>query len=175
MYFRNEYKFLSNFQYAEVIYNGIIFPTVENAFQAAKTLDKTEQLRFKTIAPNEAKKLGRKVSLRPDWETVKTQIMKHLLQQKFPLDPEDKNYWLSEKLANTGDGMIVEENTWHDNAWGACTCARCQNKIHKNLLGQLLMERRTEIKVTQKRGYQSHKYNTQTVAQSYATETTTDD
>lgn len=153
MYFRDEYKFLSNFQYAEIMYNGIVFPTIENAFQAAKSLDKTEQLKFKTVAPNEAKKLGRKITLRSDWETVKADIMKHLLEQKFPLNPNHKNYWLSQKLLQTGNGMIVEENTWHDNVWGACTCKKCQNKTHRNLLGQLLMERRIQLIISEKEGY----------------------
>jgi len=36
--FRGKYRFLSNFYYAEVNYEGIRYPTVEHAYQAAKTL-----------------------------------------------------------------------------------------------------------------------------------------
>lgn len=39
MYFRGEYDFLSNFYKCNVEHEGVIYSSVENAFQAAKTLD----------------------------------------------------------------------------------------------------------------------------------------
>lgn len=147
MQFRNEYGFLSNFQYAAIEYDGMVFPTVENAFQAAKTEDKQQRTPFLTAKPGEAKKLGRRVTLRKDWEAVKFSVMKELLAEKFPADPKHKNYWLSRKLLDTGSLMLVEENRWHDNVWGTCTCDKCRNKPHRNMLGILLMERRTELNI----------------------------
>lgn len=146
MQFRNEFKFMSNFQYAEVVLNGITYPTVENAFQAAKTLDPDQRVPFRKATPNEAKRLGQHITLRPNWDTVKFDIMRQLLQSKFPADPNHKNYWLSKKLIGTGNMMLVEENYWHDNVWGACTCEKCKNKPHNNRLGLLLMERRAQLK-----------------------------
>lgn len=40
MYFRGYYRFLSNFVYAPILYEGILFPMAEHAFQAAKTRNK---------------------------------------------------------------------------------------------------------------------------------------
>jgi hypothetical protein len=37
--FHNEYRFLSNFYPAEVSFEGLVFPTVEHAYVAAKTTD----------------------------------------------------------------------------------------------------------------------------------------
>lgn len=146
MQFRDEYRFLSNFQYAEIEYEGTVFPTVENAFQAAKTEDKSQRTPFVTAKPGEAKKLGRRVTLRKDWEDVKFKIMKQLIVSKFPADTKHKNYWLTRKLLGTGAMMLVEENRWHDNIWGACTCEKCRNKAHRNMLGIILMERRAELR-----------------------------
>ena len=59
---------------------------------------------FERIAGAEAKKLGRRVILRSDWESIKIPIIAKLVRQRFENDPA-----LLEKL-NTGDAMLVEEN-----------------------------------------------------------------
>ncbi|MCD7839045.1 MAG: hypothetical protein LUG46_00305 [Erysipelotrichaceae bacterium] len=41
--FRNEYAFLSNFYVVDIEYEG---PSVEHAFQAAKTLDNNERFKI---------------------------------------------------------------------------------------------------------------------------------
>jgi len=65
--FRGKYRFLSNFYYAEVNYEGIRYPTVEHAYQAAKTLSTDIRLKIsKTDTPGAAKHLGRKGLLRPN-------------------------------------------------------------------------------------------------------------
>lgn len=61
------------------------------------------------------------------------------LRLKFT-DPE-----LKSKLLATGDEELVEGNTWHDRTWGRCVCSKCGGQ-GQNLLGQLLMELREEIK-----------------------------
>ncbi len=43
--FRGKNGFLSNFAYSPIVYDGETYPTVEHAFQAAKTFDK-EQVEF---------------------------------------------------------------------------------------------------------------------------------
>ena len=50
--FKGKYRFLSNF-YARspVEFDGMIFPSVETAYQAAKTLDKKQRLLFIDITP----------------------------------------------------------------------------------------------------------------------------
>jgi predicted NAD-dependent protein-ADP-ribosyltransferase YbiA (DUF1768 family) len=53
---------------------------------------------------------------------------------------------LAELLLATGEATLVEGNTWHDNDWGACTCEGCQAEPKHNLLGQLLMQVRSELR-----------------------------
>src|SRR5205807_5124608 len=82
--FQGEYRFLSNFYPAEVVYEGITYPTVEHAYQSAKTLDMNQRRRIAALsAPAEAKTEGRKLPLRPDWEQVKTQVMEDCIRYKF--------------------------------------------------------------------------------------------
>ena len=83
--------------------------------------------------PGEAKKLGRRINLRPDWETAKDQVMEKLLRQKFQI-PE-----LRRLLTNTGTARLEEGNTWGDTYWGTV------NGVGQNKLGLTLMRIRDEI------------------------------
>ena len=113
--FVGEYAFLSNFWVSPLTIDGITFPTVEHAFQASKTFDAEERTRVASApTPTAAKRAGRKVKLRPDWEEVKVAIMEDLVRRKFA-DPE-----LSAKLLETGERELVEGNTWNDRFWGVC-------------------------------------------------------
>ena len=70
--FRGDYNFLSNFFHWPFMWDGTEFPTVEHAFQAAKCVDPKEKQRILDHnSPTVAKRVGRKVKLRPDWERVK--------------------------------------------------------------------------------------------------------
>ena len=58
-------RFLSNFWPAEVILDGVRYPSVEYAYQASKTLDKNERKEIRTSRTSgEAKRLGRKITIR---------------------------------------------------------------------------------------------------------------
>jgi ribA/ribD-fused uncharacterized protein len=132
--FEGKYAFLSNF-YPSPIQVGLnIYPTVEHAFQAYKTLEPRQRVQIRDVkTPGVAKKLGRQVALRRDWEDIKFNVMRSLLWCKFLQHPE-----LACKLIDTGTYVIVEGNTWHDNTWGSCTCAKCGNN-GRNHLGEMLM------------------------------------
>ena len=137
--FEREYAFLSNFYPSPIEYEGIKYPTVEAAFQAEKTLDLHMKMTIATTDnPGKAKRMGRKVVLREDWEEIKDKIMEDCLRLKFS-DPI-----LREKLLATGDEELEEGNWWHDNYWGSCYCSRCGD-VGKNKLGYLLMKIRKEI------------------------------
>lgn len=139
--FTGVYAFLSNFYPCEIEKDGIKFPTVEHYFQACKTLDLNKCAEIAAAAtPGEAKRLGRRVKLREDWEEVKDAVMEEGLRKKF------KNPRLKAALLSTGDAYLIEGNTWHDNYWGACRCARCRNRQGQNHLGELLMKIRDEDK-----------------------------
>ena len=127
--FRGEYAFLSNFHDCEIEYEGYKYHNVESAFQAQKDL--TRRSEFESLNPTMAKRLGRKVKLRSDWETVKVDIMKELVKCKFDQHPE-----LKQKLIDTGDRLLIEGNTWNDTFWGVC------KGNGKNMLGKILMELR---------------------------------
>ena len=138
--FENEYAFLSNFYPSPFIHDGIEYPTVEHFFQAAKTLDIQKR---KAIAaaktPGLAKRMGRSVQLRSDWEKVKVYYMELGLRLKFA------NKDLAKKLLATGDEELIEGNWWCDQTWGSCNCPKHIRTPGRNLLGMLLMELRKEL------------------------------
>ncbi len=139
--FDGEYFFLSNFAESPFTASGKTWPTVEHAFQAAKTVDEQEQETIRQApTPGEAKHLGKRVKLRANWEAVKQEVMLTYVRLKFQQHPE-----LAEELRQTGDARLIEGNTWHDNTWGDCSCKRCQAIQGKNLLGQILMRVRAEL------------------------------
>jgi ribA/ribD-fused uncharacterized protein len=133
--FFGEYRFLSNFELGDVIYEGIKYPSSENAYQAAKSLDLEIRNQFVNISPNESKKLGRKIDVREDWEEVKYGIMYQIVLDKF-----SRNYELGDLLIETGDKYLEETNHWKDKVWGVC------DDVGKNWLGKILMDVRTQIK-----------------------------
>lgn len=134
--FDGKYAFLSNFYPSSITDEDYItYPTVEHYFQAMKTLD--TGVRFYIAiqtTPGKAKRLGRRLDLRPDWEFIKDSVMEKALRIKFS-NPE-----LRKALLDTGDEYLEEGNTWGDQYWGVC------NGVGKNTLGKLLMKIRQEIK-----------------------------
>ena len=81
--FSGEYQFLSNFYPVEVVLDGITYPTVENAYQAAKTLDLETRKEFLDVTPGFAKRLGQRLEIRSDWGDVKLSVMTRLNEQKY--------------------------------------------------------------------------------------------
>lgn len=128
--FQGEHRWLSNFWPATVTLDGVIFPSIEHAYQAAKT-HPSQREPFQNCTAGQAKKLGRTVEMRADWEQVKVPTMRLLIEQKFAPCTD-----LGEKLKATGDGKIVEGNQWGDVFWGVC------GGRGQNWLGRLIMERR---------------------------------
>jgi ribA/ribD-fused uncharacterized protein len=131
--FSGQYRFLSNFWSCFVRYEGITYPSVENAYQAAKMRNKKDRIRFKYIKSSEAKQLGKLLPMRKDWEHVKKQVMYELVDQKF------KDTKLREMLLNTGKAKIEEGNWWGDTYWGTV------NGEGENNLGKILIRVRSEI------------------------------
>lgn len=131
--FEGEYRFLSNF---------FIEPDgshVEGEFQRAKCGDVREDHLFDNLTPAAAKKLGKQVYLRPDWEDVKTRVMYQLVRQKFLDHPT-----LAERLLFTGSAFLEETNWWGDTYWGA---VKSKGKsAGANMLGHILMFVREELR-----------------------------
>lgn len=143
--FKGEYFFLSNFYAAPVELSGRGYDTVEHAYQAAKTLDLAKREPFTNSgfwSPGTAKRMGKGLPLRPDWERVKTEVMADLLLQKF------QHPVLQAALKGTGDTWLVEGNNWGDTFWGID-----HKKGGSNWLGRLLMVVRFTLRLPLPSGY----------------------
>lgn len=134
--FDGDYYFLSNFYPCPVMMDTIIYDSSEHAYQAAKTLDKSEREKVASCATaNEAKKMGKVITLRSNWEAIKLDIMEKIVTDKFKRNPI-----LMSLLIATGDAILIEGNYWHDEFWGVY-----QGK-GENHLGLILMKVREDCK-----------------------------
>lgn len=145
--FRGHCRFLSNYYPVSIDFEGASYTTVEHAYQAAKTLNPLDRERIRNYAkPGEAKKRGKCVVLRPDWEAVKFQIMTDLVRRKF-MDGSggfrQNPGYLRNALLKTGDRPLIEGNTWGDRIWGVD-----ENGVGENHLGKILMQVRVELRKT---------------------------
>lgn len=132
--FFGDFRWLSNFHLAPVKYGGIVYPSNEHAYQAAKTDDETIKLSFLGKTPTQARKLGQTLPLSADWDTLKLRVMYDVTFLKY-----DQNIDLREMLRLTGDAVLVEENYWGDKFWGCC-CGTGENH-----LGRILMRVRENM------------------------------
>lgn len=141
--FSGDYRFLSNFYSSPLTYEGSYYPTVEHAFQAKKATNEKDRAAVASAqTAGKAKRLGREIAIRDDWDSIKIRVMTDLVRIKFSI-PE-----LREKLLHTGDNVLIEGNTWGDCFWGVC------NDVGFNNLGIILMKVREQIRynVTQVTG-----------------------
>jgi len=140
--FRGDHRWLSNFHLCDIEYEGLLYPSTEHAYQAAKSLDVGTRDRVRLARkPRDAKSLGSKLALRDDWELVRIDVMLTVTRLKYE-HPE-----LRELLLATGKRQLVEGNWWHDNFWGDCRCDRplCRGQLGENHLGRVIMRIRDEI------------------------------
>ena len=135
--FQGEHRFLSNFWPAPVVLNDEEYSTMEHAYQAAKSVNPIERAMIRRCAtPGEAKRAGRRITIRRDWDQVKEDYMRELLRIKFSYPK------LRQQLLATGDALIEEGNRWGDTFWGIdLRTGRGQNK-----LGRLLMAIRADLR-----------------------------
>lgn len=139
--FEDEYRFLSNFDTHPFTFKDRLFKSVEHAYQAYKATNRTDfELVANASTPGRAKRAGRTIECRPDWEDIKVDIMLQLVRAKFISNPH-----LTDKLLDTGDRELIEGNTWGDTFWGVCN-----NKGH-NMLGIILMKVREELRNSMER------------------------
>lgn len=137
--FREDYFWLSNMSLVKIVVCGKVYPSLENAFQACKTIDLSERIQFESCKPGKSKKLGRAVTLRPHWEHIKLEVMHDLIKQKFS-KPN-----LKRMLLETGDRELIEGNYHNDKFWGYCL----KTFQGENHLGKILMAIRDELREQQ--------------------------
>ena len=130
--------FLSNFYFSNINIDNYNFNSVEQYFQWKKCINDIDREKIiKAKTPSEAKKIGRKVKIRNDWEYVKENVMYNGVKAKFTQNEE-----LAKLLLATEDKELAEGNDWEIYFWGVdyFTCEG-QNK-----LGKILCKVRTELK-----------------------------
>lgn len=133
--FRGDHSFLSNFYPCKIVYRGREYKTAEHAFQAQKCVNKDDIIKIQEANnPQMAKRIGKEVKLREDWEDVKVSLMREIVEVKFIQNKE-----IRDKLIKTYPSDLIEENTWNDRTWGVC------KGKGKNLLGIILMEVRDKF------------------------------
>lgn len=138
--FEGRYRFLSNFHTSTVRFEGITYPTAEHAFQAAKTLDPEVRGRMaQEPTPGRAKRLGRSLELRPDWDLIRVSQMAEIVARKFRQHDD-----LADDLVATNGSVLVEFNNWHDTWWGVCVCEKHSGE-GLNYLGTILMGVRASL------------------------------
>lgn len=131
--FSGEYEFLSNFYPTILSIDGVSYMNSEAAFQAYKLKDPSHRKIFSKLAPGTAKRLGRTVEMREDWDEIRIDVMRRVVDAKF-----SQNYYLRARLLATGDTELIEGNKWHDQFWGV------SDGFGENNLGKILMELRTK-------------------------------
>lgn len=134
--FEGKYSFLSNFYACQTEYHNVKYPTSEHAYQAAKTSNPIQREAIKKAdTPDDAKRMGRRIEIKSNWDEIKEEVMYEIVSNKF------KNKRMQAKLLATEDEQLVEGNYW-----GSCTCPRCLQKPKENKLGKILMRVREELK-----------------------------
>ena len=128
--FKDEYAFLDNLYPADVIFEGLVYPSVESAFQASKLENNTERKRFVSYGRDKVKAIGSRITPYKGWEDKKLTIMETLLKEKFLQHPE-----LRGKLLETGERKLIAGNKKGETFWGTdLTTWEGQNR-----LGEILM------------------------------------
>lgn len=126
--------------------SGAVYPTVEHAYQAAKTLDAGWRERIR-LAPDPltAKRLGRDCPLREGWDAMRVRVMTELVRTKFK-DPA-----LRARLLATGERPLIEGEHARDLFWGQMPQwdekARRMAWVGENHLGHILTLVRKEARV----------------------------
>jgi len=138
---KEPYGFLSNFWPCEIRYDGKVWKTSEHLYQAMKHLgtsyvDDIHEASTAWVAM----KMGRSEDHPPreNWESIKDDVMRHVLMLKF-----SQNLDLRKMLLDTGDAVLVEHGA-HDYYW-----ADGGNGSGQNKLGLCLMEVREVLRLAQ--------------------------
>ena len=139
-FYPREFYPFDNFSSFKVEWNGYLFSSVEEAYQAASFMGSDEELVEKikkSHSADEAQRIAyaNRDKRREDWDDVKISIMEELLRLKI-----EQNPYVKKKLLQTEDYMIVEDSP-KDDFWGWGP-----NRNGQNNLGKLWMKLREELK-----------------------------
>jgi ribA/ribD-fused uncharacterized protein len=138
--FFEEFRFLSNFHKCPVYFEGLLYPSSENAYQASKLLPNV-RFNLQSVSPSQSRTEWQKyqddLSYSPEeWLDIKYDVMSSIVFDKFY-----RNVGLRIKLLETGNKYLEETNSWHDVYWGVC------GGTGENNLGKILMKVRNYWKI----------------------------
>lgn len=129
--FKGKYRWLSNFYPCSILHKGMMFKSVEHAYQASKS-NKTTWINFclHTEEPGKVKTESNNLDYDKElWKAHSLQTMELLLTQKFNMEP------FRSLLLDTDEEELQEGNTWHDTFWGV----DLKTGQGQNHLGKLIM------------------------------------
>lgn len=139
-FYPREFYPFDNFSSFKVEWNGYLFSSVEEAYQAASFMGSDEELVEKVKRSHSADEAQRiayanRDKQRKDWNDVKIEIMEELLRLKI-----EQNPYVKKKLLQTKDYLIVEDSP-KDSFWGWGP-----SRNGNNQLGKLWMKLREELR-----------------------------
>ena len=130
----NGTDFLLNSYPVTISFEGLLYPSVDHAYQASKTDDIKIRELIKKSKISEVKKLGRSLQIRDEWVKSRIDIMRMLIREKF------QNPFLRHLLLCTGNLSLINDNLRNEKFWGMF------KGNGENWLGKILEEVREEIK-----------------------------
>lgn len=138
-FYPREFYPLDNFSSFKVEWDGYLYSSVEEAYQAASFMGSDEEMVQaikKSHSADEAQRLAyvNKDKRRDDWDLIKLDVMELLLRLKL-----EQNPYVLKKLLQTGDYYIVEDSP-KDSFWGWGP-----DRCGENQLGRLWMKLRKEV------------------------------
>lgn len=139
-FYPREFYCLDNFSSFKIKYDGYLYSSVEEAYQALGFRDSAPEIYHEIIncySAHEAQKISyaNRNKRRKDWDEIKVNVMEELLRCKI-----EQNPYVKKKLLETKDYTIVEDSP-KDNFWGWG-----KDRNGNNQLGKLWMKLRDEIK-----------------------------
>lgn len=141
-FYEQDFYPLSNFSAFTILWKDLRFYTSEHVYHWEKFnsihVDR-QAIRHsirEAISAHEAYKLAKRNEKfrRSDWDEIKVDIMREILQAKV-----DQHEYVKTKLLATGVRELIE-NSWRDDFWGWGP-----NRDGQNILGKLWMGIRAEL------------------------------
>ena len=132
--FFGDYRFLSNFEEANIWYEGIMYKNSENAYQAQK-IAPYRRGEFSLMSPKVSKFAWKKYP-KADISDEHWNARKYDVMLAVNFDKYYRNIELRKKLLDTNDKYIEETNWWKDTFWGV----DYKTGQGENNLGKILMK-----------------------------------
>ena len=136
-FYTPDFYVFNNFSAHAIEYRGLLYPTAEHAYQAAKCTDPQGKEEIRNArSPIQAKRVANETyrwARDSDWDSKKLAVVEAILRAKLAQHPEAQ-----EALKDSGDEDIVEDSPT-DYFWGAGA-----DGTGRNMLGKIWMKIRAE-------------------------------